>query len=992
MILGGTVYLAAGELRSSQVQAEYLSATSGMLTYRVKPGPSPSIEFPVSGPSDRRLGYVDLPRFVERLTRDGFEIKAQARMSPALARLSDLGLFATYKEKAKAGLRLRDRDDRNLFHTAFPQRGYQDFSAIPSLLLKTLLYIENRELLNDDQPYKNPAIEWDRFGRAALDVLMNKVGGDGHVTGGSTLATQIEKYRHSPGGRTGSIVEKFRQMASASLRAYLNGPDTSEARRAIALAYLNTVPLAAAPRFGEVHGLGDGLWVWYGRDLATVNELLSEAKLGTREATGREQAAAYRDTLALMLAQRRPTYYFGRGHAALQGLTDSYLRLLARDGVIPAALRDAALAIRSALRGTPVDPRQESLPVSKTETVLRTRLAKQLGVARLYDLDRLDLSVKSTIDHHAQQAVTGILRGLSSPSGARDAGLFGVRLFGGAEHLSEVVYSLTLFERSGKGNLLRIQTDNYNQPLDINEGVRLDLGSTAKLRTLVSYLEIIGDLYQKYHTLPAPTLRKISIHRRDHLSRWVIGRIVANPAITLPKVLDEALQRPYSAATGERFFTGGGLHTFANFNASDSGRVMPVLHGFRNSVNLVFIRLMRDIAYHHLYKPGATGAEMEKADSEWRRTFLARFADEEGRLFLRRFYDKYRGKDAEGALALLVQGVVPGARRLATIYRSVYPAHDIRTFAKFLRTRLKQPRFPDQSIAELFETYTPARYNLHDRGYIAHVHPLELWLVHYLVRHPQASFEEVAERSADERQAVYEWLFKSRSQHAQNRRIQGLLEIEAFSEIHRSWRRLGYPFKTLTPSYACAIGASADRPAALAELVGILLNNGVRYPTVRFESLRFAAGTPYETVLERAEGRGEQVLLPEVAAAARAAMIEVVENGTAQRLKGSYTAPDGTPLVLAGKTGTGDHRREIYGRGGRLLKSLVVTRSATFAFMLGERFFGTITAYVAGPSAARYHFTSSLPVQILKSLAPTLQPVLARSFPAGGNGLIVSKG
>ncbi len=65
------------------------------------------------------------------------------------------------------------------------------------------------------------------------------------VSGGSTLATQIEKYRHSRGGRTTSVGDKFRQVSSAALRAYLRGPDTLTARRQIVLGYLNTVPLAS---------------------------------------------------------------------------------------------------------------------------------------------------------------------------------------------------------------------------------------------------------------------------------------------------------------------------------------------------------------------------------------------------------------------------------------------------------------------------------------------------------------------------------------------------------------------------------------------------------------------------------------------------------------------------------------------------------------------------------------------------------------------------
>jgi hypothetical protein len=52
----------------------------------------------------------------------------------------------------------------------------------------------------------------------------------------------------------------------------------------------------------------------------------------------------------------------------------------------------------------------------------------------------------------------------------------------------------------------------------------------------------------------------------------------------------------------------------------------------------------------------------------------------------------------------------------------------------------------------------------------------------------------------------------------------------------------------------------------------------------------------------------------------------------------------------------------------------MVSRAATFVFFLGDRFFGVVTAYVTGPEAARYHFTSALPVQVLKGLAPTLTP------------------
>ena len=37
-----------------------------------------------------------------------------------------------------------------------------------------------------------------------------------------------------------------------------------------------------------------------------------------------------------------------------------------------------------------------------------------------------------------------------------------------------------------------------------------------------------------------------------------------------------------------------------------------------------------------------------------------------------------------------------------------------------------------------------------------------------------------------------------------------MVELEAFLEIHEAWRRLGYPFESLAPSYASALGSSAS--------------------------------------------------------------------------------------------------------------------------------------------------------------------------------------
>jgi hypothetical protein len=104
-------------------------------------------------------------------------------------------------------------------------------------------------------------------------------------------------------------------------------------------------------------------------------------------------------------------------------------------------------------------------------------------------------------------------------------------------------------------------------------------------------------------------------------------------------------------------------------------------------------------------------------------------------------------------------------------------------------------------------------------------------------------------------------------------------------------------------------------------------------------------------------------------------------------MKGVLDEPGQAPMVIGGKTGTGDNRLNTYTRGGGLLASKVTSRTATFVFYLGPRHFGTLTAFVLGPEAGSYKFTSALPTQILKSMAPLLKPVLsgvsAQACPAG---------
>ncbi len=283
-------------------------------------------------------------------------------------------------------------------------------------------------------------------------------------------------------------------------------------------------------------------------------------------------------------------------------------------------------------------------------------------------------------------------------------------------------------------------------------------------------------------------------------------------------------------------------------------------------------------------------------------------------------------------------------------------------------------------MEDLYDKNGPDKFDLRDRGYLAHVHPLELWLVDYIQHHPQATLAEVFSSSAAEREEVYAWLFKSRPKHAQDLRIETVLEGDAFKEIHKAWKRLGYPFDSLVPSYATAIGVSGDTPAALAELAGILVNGGVRYSSVTIQQLDFAKRTPAEAAVTRTTSAGERVLIPEIADLVRREMVGVVQNGTGRRAQGGVRLPDGTVLAVGGKTGTGDNRFVVAPRGGSV-SSRAVNRTAAFVFFIGDRYFGTVLAFVPGKNAENYKFTSSLAVQVFKDLMASVAPMIEGGQP-----------
>ena len=161
----------------------------------------------------------------------------------------------------------------------------------------------------------------------------------------------------------------------------------------------------------------------------------------------------------------------------------------------------------------------------KSTEQVRNRLVGLLHLPDLYALDRLDLTVETSIDTDTQARVANVMERLSDPAFLRSAGMYGHGLLNGADP-SKVAWSFVLYERGDGRNHVRVHADSLNRPFDINSGSKLQLGSTAKLRTLATYLQIIAELHQQLvgHAGSRPVASGgIGRRRAERLGRVISG-------------------------------------------------------------------------------------------------------------------------------------------------------------------------------------------------------------------------------------------------------------------------------------------------------------------------------------------------------------------------------------------------------------------------------------------------------------------------------------
>ena len=360
--------------------------------------------------------------------------------------------------------------------------------------------------------------------------------------------------------------------------------------------------------------------------------------------------------LSLILAQRRPSGLLISDRAALRELTDRHLVLLEQAGVIDARLRDAALATILEFRPGAVPAPHGSFAETKGVDAVRAELLSLLGVPGTYELDRLDARVTTTLDAPTQTAVRRVLADLRDPARARRHAaraapararrpvegrllVLALRARGRRERAA----------RAGRHARSALQREPRHEARP-----RLDREAAHARPLPLARLEPVGAL--------ARAARRASCARSRRTARIAIGAFVletlrARPQITLAELLDAALDRRFSASPATLFFTGGGLHRFANFDEADDARVMTLRTAFRHSVNLPFVRLMREIVDHTLFGPdGFAGRVLDDPHDPARAAYLERFVAWEGRLLLDRFLAKHAQAHAGAAQRRAARG------------------------------------------------------------------------------------------------------------------------------------------------------------------------------------------------------------------------------------------------------------------------------------------------------------------------------------------------
>ncbi|RDV39014.1 hypothetical protein DV096_00115 [Bradymonadaceae bacterium TMQ3] len=886
------------EVRTSAMQSMVgVKVSQAVVTpYRLSPpSSSPLVDGP-DGPWDHARGYAERSAIVERLQDQGFEVVLLARPHERARNSALVGwTYPIFEIQPQAGVHITDRAGRTLERWRYPEVVWE---RPPPLALNAARLLENRALADRAHPFTNPAVDWTRLGVATVSQVRAHLGSDAPAIGGSTLAVQMEKFRHSPGGRTSSSSEKARQMLTAWLRTYHHGREADAWAEQLAMDWINSVPLGHRHGYGPVQGVFEGMWAWFGRPPEVVEHAL---KPGENDAF---RAQVERELLALIIAQQRPARYLPGGLDALERRVDALINVLVEEGHMT---RDwgHVIASRSLNVGKPPAKRAHQ----GGDTHLSALAARQWGALSGEEravMRQRHARVTMTYDAALQDALRREIEAAQPPART----------------------SVTIFARSAGGLEPRAIVDTEPRVVDLSTEGRVDLGSTSKLRVLISYLSGVEQAYQAQSAgQPAAN---------DPLSRFVARELANEPGLPLTDVLQRALQRPISADPDEVFYTGGGPHEFQNVNPEHDSRYFNVASAFVASANLPFVRLLHEVVAYHAHRIFGVPIEAVVAGEHPRFEELReRHLQMSAERLVRDAYFYHHRSDLPTMARRALTGLEPTEARCARLRRAIGSAAELPVSHPCASTEVDAA---DVDIDPWDEQ-----------------DPLELATIAALTEDPEASLTEVMLATAGARSAARDWIAAQTSTTDTRRGIHYAIEEEVFGALQQEWARAGYPFERLTPSLATALGSSGDRPASLARLVAAVRGGGSVPALSHVRLVRLFEGTPYETWLRPTKTQPVRAFGPEVAAAVETLLIRVARRGTGHA-SGSPWHTGAARWEVGGKTGTSDHVLLVRDRAGRVIERRPVARSGAWVFFAGPCLVGTVVMYEEGEDAATHHF------------------------------------
>lgn len=403
----------------------------------------------------------------------------------------------------------------------------------------------------------------------------------------------------------------------------------------------------------------------------------------------------------------------------------------------------------------------------------------------LYDFDCFDLWVNIIFQYELQESVIVYLQKFVDLDYVVQFGLIGECLLI-LILICLVCYSFILFECMLSGNQVWVQIDNIDQFFDINEGSKLELGFIVKLWVLVSYLEIVVQIYCDYGGMSVVELCKVEVELFDFIFCWGIDYLVVSCDCDFFVMFQVVMEWCYLVSFYESFFIGGGLYIFNNFCKEDNGCWLMLLEVLCELINLFFVCLLCDLICYDIYQNVGSKVQLLVDDKDLCCVdYFDCFVDKESQVYLCCFWVKYCDKDVNQCLEIFFDGLCFWLVWLVVIYCYLQLQVDLVSFSVFFCECLFYGSLIDKCVVELYECYGLGKFNFNDQGYVVCVYLLELWLFGYLQKQLQVIFGEVVVVSGVECKEVYGWLFKLWYKNVCDKCICILLEVEVFFDLYQ---------------------------------------------------------------------------------------------------------------------------------------------------------------------------------------------------------------